>query len=60
MGPREALFVGDRPDIDVIGAQGVSMDVAWINRAREPLPADIPAPQFEIRDLAELDAIVGN
>ncbi len=60
VGPREALFVGDRPDIDVIGAQGVSMDVAWINRAREPLPADIPAPQFEIRDLAELDAIVGD
>jgi putative hydrolase of the HAD superfamily len=60
VGPREALFVGDRPDIDVIGAQGVAMDVAWINRAGEPLPAGIPAPQFEIRDLAELDAIVGD
>ena len=28
----EALFVGDRADIDVAGAQGVGMPVAWINR----------------------------
>jgi putative hydrolase of the HAD superfamily len=57
---REALFVGDRADIDVLGAQGVAMDVAWINRAGERLPAGIPAPQFEIRDLAELPAILGD
>ena len=44
IGPRQALFVGDRPDIDLLGAQGVGMDVAWINRDREPLPSGIRAP----------------
>lgn len=55
----EALFVGDRADIDVAGAQGVGMHAAWINRAREPLPAGVRPPEFEIHDLAELSAIVG-
>jgi putative hydrolase of the HAD superfamily len=54
----EALFVGDRADIDVTGAHGVGMDVAWINPARDPLPAGVAAPDFEIRDLAELAAIL--
>lgn len=56
--PARALFVGDRADIDVVGAHGVGMPVAWINRDREPLPAGIAPPEFEIRDLAELLAIV--
>jgi len=59
VGPRQALFVGDRADIDVVGAQGVEMDVAWINRGAEPLPEGIRPPDFEIRDLAELPAILG-
>ena len=54
----EALFVGDRADIDVVGAQGVGMPVAWINRDGSPLPEDVRAPEFEIRDLAELERIL--
>jgi HAD superfamily hydrolase (TIGR01549 family) len=54
----EALFVGDRADIDVVGAQGVGMPVAWINRDGSPLPEDLRAPEFEIRDLAELERIL--
>jgi putative hydrolase of the HAD superfamily len=57
--PRETLFVGDRADIDVAGALGVGMDAAWINPGREPLPPGNPAPVYEIRDLAEVEAIVG-
>ena len=56
--PRRTLFVGDRADIDVAGAHGMGMDSAWINPGREPLPAGIPPPLYEIRDLAELEAIV--
>lgn len=56
--PGEALFIGDRVDIDVVGAQGVGMDTAWINRAGEPLPAGLKPPTFEIRDLAELRGIL--
>jgi putative hydrolase of the HAD superfamily len=55
---RGTLFVGDRADIDVIGALGVGMDVAWVNPGREPLPPGVPAPGYEIRDLAELEGIV--
>jgi HAD superfamily hydrolase (TIGR01509 family) len=52
------LFVGDRIDIDVAGAHGVGMDAAWINPDREALPAGLAPPKHEIRDLAELEAIV--
>jgi len=57
--PRDALFVGDRADIDVVGAQRMGMPVAWVNRDRATLPAGIRAPDYEIRDLAELAPILG-
>ena len=55
---RFTRFVGDRADIDVVGAQEIGMPVAWINRAAEPLPAGIAPPAYEIRDLAELERIL--
>jgi HAD superfamily hydrolase (TIGR01509 family) len=55
---RATLFVGDRVDIDVAGAHGVGMDSAWINPAREALPAGLAPPSYEIRDLAELEDII--
>ena len=59
LSPAAALFVGDRADIDVVGARGVGMRTAWINREAERLPTDVQPPDFEIRDLAELRAILG-
>jgi HAD superfamily hydrolase (TIGR01509 family) len=56
---RESLYVGDRPDLDVAGAQGVGMHAVWINRDAAPLPAGIDPPKFEIRDLDELAGILG-
>jgi putative hydrolase of the HAD superfamily len=56
--PDAALFVGDRADIDVIGARGVGMPTAWINREAASLPEDVQPPDFEIRDLAELRGIL--
>jgi FMN phosphatase YigB (HAD superfamily) len=50
--------VGDRADIDVLGAHGVGMDAAWINPDRTPLPTGLRPPLYEIRDLAELEPIV--
>ncbi len=55
----EALFVGDRADIDVVGAQRMGMPVAWVNRDRTPLPAGIARPDYEIHDLGELGPILG-
>ena len=56
--PAEALFVGDRIDIDVGGAQRLGMDTAWINRDAVTLPAGMTPPTFEIRDLGELAGIL--
>jgi HAD superfamily hydrolase (TIGR01549 family) len=58
VGAGDALFVGDRADIDVAGAQGVGMASAWINREAEALPEGMTPPEFEIRDLAELGTIL--
>ena len=58
VGASDSLFIGDRADMDVLGAQQVGMDAAWINRDGEPLPAGIKAPAYEIRDLGELAAIL--
>jgi FMN phosphatase YigB (HAD superfamily) len=58
VGPEQALMVGDRAEIDVAGAQAVGMAAAWINRDGGPLPDGVAAPEFEIRDLAELSAIL--
>ena len=54
----ESLFVGDRADMDVLGAQRIGMDVAWINRDGEPLPSGVAPPTYEIRDLGELASIL--
>lgn len=56
--PRDALFVGDRADIDVAGAHGMGMEAAWLNPAGEPLPPGIAPPEYELRDLADLRAIL--
>jgi HAD superfamily hydrolase (TIGR01509 family) len=56
---REALFIGDRLDIDVAGARAVGMTTVWINREAAAVPAGEPPPDFEIRDLGELRDIVG-
>jgi FMN phosphatase YigB (HAD superfamily) len=55
----DAVYVGDRADLDVAGAQGVGMDAIWINRDATALPSGINPPQFEIRDLDELARILG-
>ncbi len=58
IGPEDALFVGDRAEMDVLGAQRVGMDAAWVNREAEPLPPGIAPPTYEIRDLGELAGIL--
>jgi HAD superfamily hydrolase (TIGR01549 family) len=57
--PVEALFVGDRADIDVLGAKRAGLAAAWLNRAGEPLPQGIPTPEYEIRDLGALGTLLG-
>jgi putative hydrolase of the HAD superfamily len=58
IGPTDALFVGDRADIDVVGAKAVGMAVAWLNPSGEPAPPGLPAPDHELKSLAELERIL--
>ena len=50
LGPEEAIFVGDTPEVDVVGAQGAGMDVIWIDHGTKALPPGTPAPTFTVAD----------
>jgi HAD superfamily hydrolase (TIGR01549 family) len=61
--PREILHVGDNLDADVAGAAAAGMRTAWLTRrVKEPSAAflryDGPRPEFTIRDLSELEALL--
>jgi HAD superfamily hydrolase (TIGR01549 family) len=56
--PEEALFVGDSPHDDILGAKGVGMDIAWINASAVALPEQVPTPEYTIRALPELHALL--
>jgi len=58
LSPREALFIGDSLAIDVAGAKGVGMDVAWVNRDGEALADRVPAPDYTVNRLIELREIL--
>jgi putative hydrolase of the HAD superfamily len=53
MNPKEILFVGDSTSMDVVGAQGIGMKSAWLNRDGKNLPTDIN-PDYELHSLEEL------
>jgi putative hydrolase of the HAD superfamily len=52
--PQEALFVGDSPVDDIVGAKGVGMDIAWVNALGADVPAGIPAPDYMVHAIPEL------
>lgn len=54
----ECLFVGDRPEIDVVGAKAVGMDVAWMNPGAVPFPGGIPSPDFTLGGLEDLRPVL--
>jgi HAD superfamily hydrolase (TIGR01549 family) len=54
LAPHEVLHVGDSEVDDVKGAKEAGLSVAWVNRDGRRRRADVPAPDFEIRDLRQL------
>lgn len=56
--PEEALYVGDSFEVDVVGAQGVGMAAAWLNRRGEAIPPGAVEPDYELRTLDELLAFL--
>lgn len=51
--PATALFVGDRLESDIHGAEGAGLASCWYNPRREANGSGIK-PRYEIRDLSEL------
>jgi putative hydrolase of the HAD superfamily len=56
--PSEALFVGDTFEDDVIGAQNLGMDCAWVNARDSEPPAGSPAPDYIVRAITDLEPIL--
>jgi len=56
--PSEVLHVGDSLTNDVVGAQQLGIDTAWINRKGKPLPDGI-RPTYCVSDLRELMPTIG-
>ena len=54
LAPHDVLHVGDCDVDDVKGAREAGLRVAWVNRDGRRRRSDVPAPDFEIRDLSEL------
>jgi HAD superfamily hydrolase (TIGR01549 family) len=56
--PDEVLFVGDTPYDDVLGARRAGIPVAWLTRGKEASFEDQEQPDFILRELAELPALL--
>jgi putative hydrolase of the HAD superfamily len=56
--PQECLFVGDNPYNDIVGASDFGMHAAWLATS-VAWPADLPAPEYQLAELAEVLQLLG-
>jgi len=56
--PQDVLHVGDSDVDDIEGAKVAGLRVAWVNRTGRARRPGVSAPDFEIRDLKELAALL--
>jgi 2-haloacid dehalogenase/putative hydrolase of the HAD superfamily len=54
----EVLHIGDSLSSDVVGAQELGIDTAWVNRKGRKLPEEIAPPTFLVKDLRELTSLL--
>jgi putative hydrolase of the HAD superfamily len=54
----DVLYVGDSLAADVAGARAAGLRPVWFDRHGAGLPEDAPAPDFVVRRLEEVAAIV--
>ncbi len=52
------LYVGDHPEIDVIGSQDAGLQAIWINRENYAWPEHLPKPGYQISNLHELELLL--
>ena len=56
--PAEAVYVGDKPYEDVLGAKLVGMWAVWLNRNGTSYDSSMPPPDAEIRSLHQLSKVL--
>jgi len=59
LAPEEVLFVGDTAHEDVAGARGAGIPVVWLSENQGEIPPGVAAPDYTIRNLTELPALLG-
>ena len=57
--PRQIVYVGDHPVYDVLGSIEAGFQAVWINRENLDWPHHSAAPEHQISDLHELEALLG-
>lgn len=58
--PDATVFVGDAPQIDILGAKNAGIRSIWVNRSGERWAVPDHAPTREVSDLASLLTLVGS
>ena len=52
--PRNILYVGDDPYLDVAAARAAGLRTAWMNRSRAPWPVDLEPADLDLADCTQL------
>ena len=52
--PRNILYVGDDPFLDVQAARAAGLRTAWMNRSRAPWPAELAPADLNVADCMQL------
>ena len=59
LAPRDIVYVGDDPWLDVAAARAAGCRSAWMNRRASPWPSDLAPADLSVRDCSELAALLG-
>jgi FMN hydrolase / 5-amino-6-(5-phospho-D-ribitylamino)uracil phosphatase len=59
LAPRDIIYVGDDPLLDVEAARAAGLSTAWMNRVGMAWPSTVAPPDITVTDCKELAAVLG-
>lgn len=54
------FYIGDHQRADILGGKNFGLRVIWMNHADKVLQENVPLPDYEVRNLEELLAVLAN